>query len=50
MNEILEPKLTRLVKRIMKALNHVYKGEAVKRRILKKEVSLARKCTLEIKE
>jgi hypothetical protein len=34
----------------MKALNHVFKGKAVKRRILKKEVSLAHKYTLEIKE
>jgi hypothetical protein len=34
----------------MKALNYVYEGEAIKRRILKKEVSLARKCTLKIKE
>jgi hypothetical protein len=50
MNEILEPKLTRLAKRIMKALNHAYKGKAAKRRILKKEVSLTRKRTLEIKE
>jgi hypothetical protein len=50
MNEILEPKLTRLVKRIMKALNHAYEGEAAKRKILKKEVSLARKRTLEIEE
>jgi hypothetical protein len=50
MNEILKPKLTRSVKRIIKALNHAYKGEAAKRRILKKEVSLARKHTLEIEE
>jgi hypothetical protein len=50
MNEILELKLTRSVKRIMKALNHVYEGEAAKRKILKKEVSLACKRTLEIKE
>jgi translation initiation factor 2B subunit (eIF-2B alpha/beta/delta family) len=50
MNEILEPNLTRLVKRIIKALNHAYEGEATKRRILKKEVSLVRKRTLEIKE
>jgi hypothetical protein len=50
MNEILELKLTRSVKRIMKALNHVYEGEATKHKILKKEVSLAHKCTLEIKE
>jgi hypothetical protein len=34
----------------IKALNHAYKGEAAKRRILKKEVSLARKHTLEIEE
>jgi hypothetical protein len=34
----------------MKALNHAYKGEATKRRILENEVSLARKYTLEIKE
>jgi hypothetical protein len=34
----------------MKALNHIYKGEAVKSRILKKEVSLAYKRILEIKE
>jgi hypothetical protein len=34
----------------MKALNHVYKGEATKRRILEKDVSLAHKYTLEIKE
>jgi hypothetical protein len=50
MNEILELKLTRSTKRIMKALNHAYEGEAAKRKILKKEVSLARKRTLEIKE
>jgi hypothetical protein len=34
----------------MKALNHAYKGKATKHRILKKEVSLAHKYTLEIKE
>jgi hypothetical protein len=34
----------------MKALNHIYKGEAAKRRILKKEVSLARKRTLKVKK
>jgi hypothetical protein len=34
----------------MKALNHAYKGKAAKRRILKKEVSLAHKYILEIKE
>jgi hypothetical protein len=34
----------------MKALNHVYEGKAAKRRILKKEVSLIRKRTLEIEE
>jgi hypothetical protein len=34
----------------MKALNHVYKGEATKHKILKKKVSLARKYTLKIKE
>jgi hypothetical protein len=34
----------------MKALNHAYKGEAAKRRILKKEVSLIYKRTLKIKE
>jgi hypothetical protein len=34
----------------MKALNHAYEGEATKRRILEKEVSLAYKRTLEIKE
>jgi hypothetical protein len=34
----------------VKALNHAYKGEAAKRRILEKEVSLARKRTLEIEE
>jgi hypothetical protein len=34
----------------MKALNHAYEGEAAKRRILKKEVSLAYKPILEIKE
>jgi hypothetical protein len=34
----------------VKALNHAYKGEAAKRRILKKEVSLARKHALEIEE
>jgi hypothetical protein len=50
MNKILEPKLTRSAKRIVKALNYVYEGEAAKRRILKKEVSLARKHTLEIEE
>jgi hypothetical protein len=50
MNEILKPKLTRSLKRIVKALNHAYKGEAAKRRILEKEVSLARKHTLEIEE
>jgi hypothetical protein len=50
MNEILEPKLTRSAKQIVKALNHAYKGETAKRRILEKEVSLARKHTLEIKE
>jgi hypothetical protein len=49
-NKILEFKLTRSAKRIIKALNHIYKSEAVKRRILKKEVSLTRKRTLEIKE
>jgi hypothetical protein len=40
----------RSVKRIIKTLNYAYEGEAAKRRILKKEVSLARKHTLEIKE
>jgi len=34
----------------MKALNHIYKGEAAERRILEKDVSLARKHTLEIEE
>jgi hypothetical protein len=34
----------------MKALNYVYKGKAAKRKILKKEVSLTYKYTLEIKE
>jgi hypothetical protein len=34
----------------MKALNHAYEGKAAKRRILKKEVSLTYKCTLEIEE
>jgi hypothetical protein len=50
MNAILEPKLTRSAKRIVKALNHAYEGEAAKRRILEKEVSLARKRTLEVEE
>jgi hypothetical protein len=50
MNEILKPKLTRSAKQIMKTLNYTYKGEAAKRRILEKEVSLARKHTLEIEE
>jgi hypothetical protein len=50
MNKILEPKLTRSAKRIIKALNYIYKGEAAKRKILKKEVSLARKRTLEVEE
>jgi hypothetical protein len=40
MNKILELKLTRSAKRIIKALNHAYKGKAAKRRILEKEVSL----------
>jgi hypothetical protein len=50
MNEILELKLTRSAKRIVKALNYAYKCETAKRRILEKEVSLAHKYTLEIKE
>jgi hypothetical protein len=50
MNEILELKLTRSAKRIMKALNYAYEGEAAKRKILKKEVSLTCKRILEIKE
>jgi hypothetical protein len=50
MNTILKSKLTRLIKRIVKALNYIYEGEAAKRRILKKEVSLARKRTLEVEE
>ena len=34
----------------MKALNYTYEGEAAKRTVLKKEVSLARKRTLETEE
>jgi hypothetical protein len=50
MNGILKPKLTRSAKRIVKAMNYAYKGEAAKRRILEKEGFLARKHTQEIEE